>query len=221
MRDRVGQRADDPQQLDHRPRPAVRDDQRQRALVPRLDVDEVDAEAVDLGLELRQGVQLRLARAPVVPGSPVGHQVLDSRQLHTLRLVSDKLLGRPARRRDTPLKVGQVLVRHVDLERADGGISHRHAALLPDSSPLCRAGRGKDGRTGRAGAHTASPTVTSLTAASRPGNTLTGHWSVPPADRARRERRSHHRAGRRQHRTMTRAPRPTSPSCAPNDYSEP
>ena len=50
--------------------------------------------------------------------------------------------------------------------------------------------------TGRAVAHSVSATVTSFTAASRPGNTLAGHWSMPSASRARRERRSRRRAGR-------------------------
>ena len=54
VRGRVGQRADRVDQLDHRARPAVRHDQRQRVLVRRPDVDEVDVHAVDLGHELRQ-----------------------------------------------------------------------------------------------------------------------------------------------------------------------
>ena len=49
---RVGKRADDVQHLDDRAGPAARDE-RQRVLVRRLDVDEVDVEAVDLGDELR------------------------------------------------------------------------------------------------------------------------------------------------------------------------
>ena len=60
VRGRVGQRADGVDQLDHRAGPAVGHDQRQRVLVRRLDVDEVDVHAVDLGDELRQRVQLRL-----------------------------------------------------------------------------------------------------------------------------------------------------------------
>jgi hypothetical protein len=56
-------------------------------------MDEVDAEAVDLGHALRERVQLRLAPAPVVAGAPVGHQGLDRRQLHALRLVCDQLRG--------------------------------------------------------------------------------------------------------------------------------
>ena len=42
---RVGERADDVQQLDDRAGPAVDEDQRQRVLVRRADVDEVDVEA--------------------------------------------------------------------------------------------------------------------------------------------------------------------------------
>jgi hypothetical protein len=147
VRGRVGERADDLEQLEHRAGPAVRDDQRQGVVVPRLDVDEVDAEPVDLGHELRERVQLRLARAPVVVGAPVGHQVMDRRQLHALRLIGDEFLAGPARGRDAPLQVGQVLVRHVDLERADGGIGHGHAA--PSAGFLTPLGAGKwDCRTG-------------------------------------------------------------------------
>ncbi len=54
---RVGQRADGLQQLDDRAGPAMRHDQRQRILMPRPDVDEVDVDPVDLGRELRQRVQ--------------------------------------------------------------------------------------------------------------------------------------------------------------------
>ena len=86
---------------------------------------------VDLGHELRERVQLRLARAPVVAGAPVGHQVLDRRQLYALRPIGNELFGRPAGGRDAPLQVGQVLVRHVDLERSDGEVGHGHAPSLP------------------------------------------------------------------------------------------
>jgi hypothetical protein len=138
VRGRVGERADDPEHIDDRAGPAVGDDQRQRVLVPRLDVDEVDAKAVDLGGELRQRAQLRLARAPVVTVAPVGHQVLDRRQLHALRPISDGLLAGPARGRDAPLKLGQVFVWHVDLEGPDGEVGHGRAALLGSRH---RAGR--------------------------------------------------------------------------------
>ena len=119
VRGRVGKRADDPEQLDDRAGPAVRDDQRQRLRVPRLYVDEVDVHPVDLGLELRQRVQSRLARAPVVLGRPVAGQLLDRRQLNALRPVGDQLLAGPPRRGDAPPEVGDRFVRHVDLEGTD------------------------------------------------------------------------------------------------------
>src|ERR1700722_384352 len=53
----IGERADDLQLLDDRAGPAVRDDERQRILVPGTDVDEMYVEPVDLGDEVRQGVQ--------------------------------------------------------------------------------------------------------------------------------------------------------------------
>ena len=102
---RVGQRADGLEQLDDRAGPAVRHDQRQRVLVRRPHVDEVDVDPVDLGRELRQRVQPRLARAPVVVGRPVAGELLQRRQLHALRAICDELLAGPARRRDAPAQV--------------------------------------------------------------------------------------------------------------------
>ena len=66
MRRRIGQRIDNLQLLDDRARPAVRDDQRERVLMLGPDMDEMDVQPVDLGDEVRQGVQLRLALALVV-----------------------------------------------------------------------------------------------------------------------------------------------------------
>ena len=57
----IGERIDDLQLLDDRAGPSVVDDERQRIFVFRTNVDEVKVEPVDLGYELRQGVQLRLA----------------------------------------------------------------------------------------------------------------------------------------------------------------
>jgi hypothetical protein len=81
---RVAERADDVQHLDDRARPAVGDHERQRVLVRRLDVDEVDVEAVDLRDELRQGVQPRLDSPEVVLGAPVANELLPRRELNAL-----------------------------------------------------------------------------------------------------------------------------------------
>ena len=55
------ERADGLEQLDDRAGPAVGHDQRQRVLVSRLDVDEVDLDPVDLGRELRERVSFASA----------------------------------------------------------------------------------------------------------------------------------------------------------------
>jgi hypothetical protein len=53
MGGRIDERVDDLELLDDRAGPAVRDDERQRVLVLRADVDEVNVEPVDLGDEVR------------------------------------------------------------------------------------------------------------------------------------------------------------------------
>ena len=121
VRRRVGERADRVEHLDHGAGPAVRHDQRQRVLVLGPDVDEVDVDAVDLGRELRQRVQLRLGPAPVVLPGPVARQRLERRQLHTLGAVVDQLPARQPRRRDAATQLRKPLFRELDLERTDVG----------------------------------------------------------------------------------------------------
>ena len=119
---RVGQRADGLEQLDDRAGPAMRHDQRQRVLMPRPDVDEVDIHPVDLGRELRQCVQPFLAPAPVVLGRPVAGELPQRRQLHALRPILDELLGGPACRLDAPAQFGQVSLRKLHLKRTKSGL---------------------------------------------------------------------------------------------------
>jgi len=86
------------QLLNDRARPPVRDDQRQRVLVLGADMNEMDVEPVDLGYEIGQAVQFRLALAPVVVAAPVAREVLHHRKRHALRVVGDRLaLGPPGR----------------------------------------------------------------------------------------------------------------------------
>ncbi len=125
----VGERADELDLLEDRAGPSVRDDDRQRALVLRTHVDEVDVESVDLGDELGQGVELRLALAPVVVRRPVAREVLERRERHALRRVRDGLLLRPPRRLDAAFHVGEFLFRKVDTEGADGVGTGRRACF--------------------------------------------------------------------------------------------
>ena len=149
VRGRVGERADRLEQLDDRTGPAVRHDQRQGVRVRRPHVEEVDVHPVDLGHELRQRVQPRLAPAPVVLGRPVAAERLHRRQLHALRAVVDQFPRGPARRGEAAAQVGERLLREVDVERADGA-----AGLLFDGGhgglPLLEE-RGGKSRTGRHG----------------------------------------------------------------------
>lgn len=61
MRRGVGEGIDDLQLLDDRPGPPVRDYQRQRIFVFRSNVNEVNVQPIDLGDEVRQGIQPGLA----------------------------------------------------------------------------------------------------------------------------------------------------------------
>ena len=151
---RVGQRADGLQQLDDRAGPAVRHDQRQRILMPRPDVDEVDLDPVDLGRELRQRVQPRLGLAPVVLGRPVAGERLERRQPHALGAVGNELFGRPARRLDPASQLSELRFGNLDLERADGccfgGDGHDGAPRFADGGkPRRLAGASRPWVTGQ------------------------------------------------------------------------
>src|SRR4051812_20436369 len=101
---------DDLQLLDDRAGPSVIDYERQRVFVSRTNVNEVNVEPVDLGNELRLGIQLRLARAPVVLRRPIARELLNRRELHALRLICDGLLLGPLRGRDASTEVLQGLI---------------------------------------------------------------------------------------------------------------
>ena len=115
----IGQSIDDLQLLNDRSWPSVIDDERQRALMPRPDVDEVDVQPVDLGDELRQRVQVRLDRPPVVVRHPVARELLDHRERYALRLIRHGLRFRPPRGGDASTQIVQCLIGHVDVEWAD------------------------------------------------------------------------------------------------------
>ena len=82
----IGQRIDDLQLLDDRAGPSVRDDERQRVFMFRTNVNEMNVEPIDLGDEMRQGIQFRLALAPIVIRRPIAREFLHRRELHALRM---------------------------------------------------------------------------------------------------------------------------------------
>ena len=130
MRRRVGERFDDLQLFDDRTRPAVRDDERQRVVVLGANVDEVNVQPVDLGNELRQRVQLRLALTPVVAISPVVRELLRRLEGYTLRLISNRLLIRPPRGRNPRPQIFKIRLRSLDRKRLDLFGLGRHLSLL-------------------------------------------------------------------------------------------
>src|SRR3982074_3469324 len=85
----IGQRTDDLQLLDDRAGPSVRDDERQRIFMFGTNVNEMNVEPVDLGDEIRYGVQLRLDLAPIIIFRPIAGECLNRRELYALRLILD------------------------------------------------------------------------------------------------------------------------------------
>src|SRR5207245_3349776 len=102
---RMRERRDYLEFLDDVARPTVRDDQRQSVRVTRVDVYEVNVDAVDRRHELWQGVELRFGLAPVVLGPPVLHERLQLFELHTLGEVLDSFAIGPARGSDARAQV--------------------------------------------------------------------------------------------------------------------
>jgi hypothetical protein len=99
-------------------------------------MEEVNLLPVDLGLELRQRVQLGLELAPVVIRRPIARERLDRRPLHALRAIVDQLPRGQPHRGDATTKFLQGLVRNLDVERVNfggglGGDAH-HDLLLTE-----------------------------------------------------------------------------------------
>src|SRR5215213_8102150 len=113
----VGERIDDLELLDGRARPPVGHDERQRILMFRGYVDEVDINPVILVDDVRQGREALLELAPVVIRGPIGCQCLNRLKLHTLRGI--RLPVTPARRRNPSTEVCQLVLRNADVEGAN------------------------------------------------------------------------------------------------------
>ena len=118
----IGQWIDDLQLLDDRAGPSVRDDERHRILMLRANVNEMDVQPIDLGDELRQGVQSRLALAPVVFRPPIARELLNRRELHALRCIRDRLPFRPLRRVDAPAQFGELRFRNIHTKGTNCGL---------------------------------------------------------------------------------------------------
>src|SRR4029077_14835716 len=102
--------------LHDRSRPSVRENDRERVPVRRAHVDEVNAEPVDLGAVLWEGVEASLEPTPVVLVAPVRDQRLSLLEGYALRPVTDSFPLRPSSGRQPTLEIVERLLRYLDRE---------------------------------------------------------------------------------------------------------
>jgi len=75
--------------------PAMGDDRRHGVGTLSLLVDEMDAQAVDIGLEMGEGIDQILLATPIELGAPVSHQFFDVAQIAAVVSVSARQLFWP------------------------------------------------------------------------------------------------------------------------------
>src|ERR1700674_1654470 len=119
MRRGIGQWIDDLQLLDDGAGPPVRDDEWQRIFMLRTHVNEMNIEPIDLGDEIWQRVQFRLALAPIVIYPPIARELLHRRKLHALRFVGDRFPLGPIRSLYTPAQLPEFRLRNIPPKRTN------------------------------------------------------------------------------------------------------
>src|SRR5580704_1082466 len=112
----IAERADDLHELNDRSRPSVRENDRQRVLLRGTHMDEMNANPVNLGAVLWEGVEASLEPVPVVLVAPVSDQRLSLLEGYALRPVTDGFPLRPPRGRQPKLETVECLLRYLDLE---------------------------------------------------------------------------------------------------------
>src|SRR5215207_185469 len=126
----VGQWIDELELLDNRAGPSVADEERQRILMFRTNMNEMDVEPIDLGDEVWQVLQFLLALAPVVLCRPIARECLHRRELHPLRQVIDGFLVGPACGSDPSTQVLQVRLGSLDLERSQHDVCRDRSLVI-------------------------------------------------------------------------------------------
>ncbi len=113
-RDRVGERIDHLRPVPERPRPAVGEDQRDRARAMAGLTQEVHRNTGDADLVVLVAVDGGLRLAPVVAVSPVGDQLTQIAGRDTIGPILIPLVHRQTSQRKTVPQVIEDLVRHMD-----------------------------------------------------------------------------------------------------------
>ena len=95
--------------------------QHQRYAIPMSGalMDEMDVDAIKLGAEMTEGVQLALLRAPIEPVGPIGKQLFQILEIRPLVPGGAWCLIGPARFTDALSEAGQNLFLDVDREWCD------------------------------------------------------------------------------------------------------
>src|SRR5271168_976324 len=89
----------------------------------------MNVEPIYLGDELRQGIQFRLAFAPVIFRAPIAREALDSRELYTLGCICDRFPLGPLCRVNTSAQFGQFRLWNIHLRKRTNGICLLAASL--------------------------------------------------------------------------------------------
>ena len=116
---RIGQEWHERKQLDERARPAMGQDQRNTVPVSGRLMDEVDMDAVEIGAELVDRVQLAFLCAPIELVGPIRKQLFKVLKISPLLPGIAWCLIRPARVADTLSQIRQDLVLDLDRERTN------------------------------------------------------------------------------------------------------
>jgi hypothetical protein len=140
MGTRIGQRADDLEELHDRAGPAVEYQQGHGVGLGRAGMDEVDPLAIDGGGELGVPVEPGLPGPPVVPVGPVAGQLLQVPEGHAAGPAHAGQLVRPAGPGQPLAQVVQLGLGDLDAERAD--LTVVHAGTLPAGGEIRSRPRG-------------------------------------------------------------------------------
>src|SRR5215510_2945663 len=108
-------------------------------------MNEVNNETVDVGYEVRDCFEFRLAFAPVVIGAPIARELLHRGELHALRPIENRFALRPLSGVDASAQVGKFGIGKIELKRTNSGrvsslfrgwcSSHLNHNVLPLISP--------------------------------------------------------------------------------------
>src|SRR5262245_38844205 len=119
MKTVFGERTDDFFVLDDRTRPSIQQQQRHCIWIFRPLMDEMDIDAVDVGLELVESIQAFLLNTPVVLVPPIFDKALEIREIRAVVPSRVRKLVREAGLCQPPFQFSQQSIRDLNFEWDD------------------------------------------------------------------------------------------------------